>query len=119
MPLIAVNGCQFVDSVHGGQCIIKSGLSKYTKVCGKEVCLNGLVVTVAGGTIPGPQVAPIDITVNAQIIQHTTYEGEHPLALNEISSGQDMAEYQVGDKTVKAPVTIQIVDAGQQFVKAQ
>ena len=119
MPLIAANGCQFTDSVHGGQCIIKSGLSKYTKVCGKEVCLNGLVVTVSGGTIPGPQVSPIDITMNAQIIQHTTYEGEHPLALNEVSSGQDTAKYQVGDKVVELPVTIQITDAGQQFVKAQ
>lgn len=117
--LIAVEGCTFTDTVHGGQCVIKSGLSPYSTVNGSKVCLDGLVVTVAGGTVPGTQIDPVDVTLNAQIIQGSKIDGKLPLALNEISSGQETGKYQVGDDVVTAPIIIQITDAGQLYTKAQ
>ena len=117
--LIAIEGCTITDINHGGQCTIKSGLSEYDKVCDGKVCLDGLVVTVSGGTIPGAQVSPVDVTINAQIIQNTAVEGKCPLAINEVSSGSETGQYQVGDDTVTQPIVLQITDAGQQFVKAQ
>ena len=117
--LIAVEGCTITDINHGGTCVIKSGLSTYETINGKKVCLDGLVVTVSGGTIPGPQVAPVDVTINAQIIQFSPFGGKCPLAVNEVSGGTEIGEYTVGQSTVPAPIVLQITDAGQQFVKAQ
>ena len=116
---IAIETCTIVDSAHGGTCIIKSGLSQNVKVCEGKVCLDGLVVTVAGGTIPGPQVAPVDVTINAAIIQGTTVEGKCPLALGEVSSGLEQGQYQDGPSTQTLPIVLTIADAGQTFVKAQ
>lgn len=117
--LIAVEGCTITDLNHGGTCVIKSGLSPYTKINGSKVCLDGLVVTVAGGTIPGNQIDPVDVTLNAQIIQYSKIDGKLPLAKGEQSSGQEMGKYQVGDNVVTAPIIVQITDAGQLYVKAQ
>lgn len=121
MPLIAVNDCQFQDNTGGGQVTILSGLSQHTKACGKPICLDGLQVQVVGGQLPGgyAQVNPVTVTINAQIIQHDKVEGKCPLAVNEISSGQEMGTYSNGQSSTQAPVIVQITDAGQQFVKAQ
>lgn len=122
---IAVETCQFQDTAHGGVCTIKSGLSQYTTINGKKVCLQGLVVTVVGGTIPGPQVDPVDITFDLPPmiaplqIKGTKIEGKIPLALGEVSSGLETGKYTVGQSVQTLPITLTLVDAGQQFVKAQ
>ena len=66
MPLIAVDGCTLQDTVGNGQCTIVSGLSQFTKVCDKAVCLDGLQVMVAGGILSGAtQTAPVMVKLNA------------------------------------------------------
>lgn len=117
MPLVAVESCQFVDTTHGGQCEIVDGLSTNEKIDGKKICLDGLKVLVSGGTIPGPQVEPVTVTINANIISGVKYGGKLPLAINEVSSGDEMGTYTVGQSTVSAPIVLQIVDAGQTDVQ--
>ena len=117
LNLIVVNGCTITDTTHQGTCTIKSGLSQKVKVTDKEVLLDGVVITVAGGTVPGAQIAPVDVTLNAQIIQKLKFEGKCPIALNEVSSGTETGKYQVGDTVQTLPIILQITDAGQTKVK--
>ena len=115
--LIAVDGCTIVDSIHQGQCQIKSGLSANVTIAGKAVLLDGVVITVSGGTVPGPQQAPVDVTLNAQQIQNLKIEGKCPIGMGEQSSGTETGSYQVGQSTVSAPIILMIADAGQTAVK--
>lgn len=117
MPLIAVDGCTITDTAHQGTCSIVSGLSVATKVDGKAVCLDGLKVMVSNGTVPGAQVAPVTVTINAKLIHGVKFEGKAPLAVGEVSGGSETAEYQVGNSTVSAPVVLTITNAGQSDVQ--
>lgn len=118
MPLVAVDGCTIQDAVHQGQCTILSGLSTNTKIDGKAICLDGLKVQVAGGSVPGTQLEPITVTINAMQIVGTKFDGKAPLAIGEVSSGQETANYQVGQTVQNLPVVLTIVDAGQTDVQA-
>ncbi len=118
MPMVAVEGCKIEDTVHKGTCTIQSGLSVNTKIDGKKICLDGLKVLVSGGTVPGPQVAPITVTINANLIKGAKFDGTLPLAVGEVSSGSEMADYTVGQSTVTSPVVLTITDAGQSDVEA-
>lgn len=118
MPLVAVESCQIVDAAHQGTCQIISGLSENEKIGGKKICLDGLKVLVSGGSVPGPQTAPVTVTINANIISGVKFGGKLPLAINEVSSGAEMGSYVVGPSTVSAPIVLQIVDAGQAEVQA-
>lgn len=115
--LVAVEGCTIVDTLHQGQCTIKSGLSENVKVAGSKVLLDGVVITVSGGTIPGPQTAPVDVTLNAQQIKKLQFEGKCPIGIGEQSSGSEMGSYQVGQSTQSLPIVLMIADAGQTAVK--
>lgn len=116
MPLAAVENCVIEDTAHKGQCVIASGLSVNETIDGKKVCLDGLVVTVSGGTIPGPQISPVNVTINAKIIKGVTVGGKLPLAVNEVSSGDEIGQYQVGENVVSAPIVLTITNAGQNYV---
>lgn len=118
MPMVAVQGCTILDTTHQGTCTIISGLSTGTKIDGQAVCLDGLQVMVAGGTIPGAQTAPVVVTINAMQIVGTKIDGKAPLAVGEVSSGTEMGSYVVGNSTVSAPIILQIADAGQVAVQA-
>lgn len=118
MPLIAIDGCTIQDTVHQGQCQIVSGLSVGTKVDGKAVCLDGLKVMVSDGTVPGKQVAPVMVTINAKMIAMTKFEGKAPLAVGDMSGGTEQGQYQVGNSVVAAPIMLTIADAGQTDVQA-
>lgn len=118
MPLVAVDGCMLQDMVGQGQCQIVSGLSVGTKIDGKAVCLDGLQVMVSGGTVPGAQVAPVMVKLNALNIIGTKFEGKAPLALGDMSGGTEMGQYQVGNAVVSAPIIVRIMDAGQVAVQA-
>lgn len=119
MPLIAVDGCTIQDVVGNGTItVIPAGMSKFTKVCDKAVCLDGLQVMVAGGSIPPlTQSAPATITINAMNIVGTKFEGKAPLAVNDMGMGT--ATYQAPNgATSSVPITVQIMDAGQTAVQA-
>ena len=73
---------------------------------------------VSGGTVPGPQVAPITVTLNANLIKGAKFDGMLPLAVGEVSSGSETADYTVGQSTVTSPVVLTITDAGQSDVEA-
>lgn len=118
MPFIAVDGCTIQDTAHQGQCTIKSGLSTKTKVNGKAVCLDGLEVIVAGGTVPGAQVAPVTVTINAKMIANTKFDGKVPLAVGDMSDGSATGKYQVGNSVTEAPILLVIADAGNTLVQA-
>lgn len=118
MPLIAVQDCTITDTIHQGQCQILSGLSAGTKIDNKFICLDGLKVLVSGGTIPGPQIAPITVTINAMQIIGTKIEGKLPLAMGEVSSGSETGSYQVGNVTQTLPIILTITNAGQSGVNA-
>jgi hypothetical protein len=117
LNLIAVEGCTIQDVAHQGVCEIKSGLSEKVTVAGKAVLLDGVVITVSGGTVPGAQVEPVDVTLNAQIIQKLKFEGKCPIALNEVSSGNEQGKYSTSSGTVTLPIVLKIIDAGQDKVK--
>lgn len=117
MPLVAVDGCTITDAAHQGTCTILSGLSTATKIDGKAVCLDGLKVQVAGGSVPGAQIEPVTVTLNARMIQGVKFEGKAPLALGEVSGGSETADYQVGQTVVNMPVVLTITDAGQSDVQ--
>ena len=117
MPFVALENCQIQDTLHKGTCQIQSGLSVNTKVDGKKVCLDGLKVLVSGGTVPGPQVEPVVVTINAAIISGVKIENKLPLAGGEVSSGDETAEYTVGQEVVTAPVVLTISKAGQNDVQ--
>ena len=117
MPLVAVDGCTITDAAQG-ECTILSGLSTATKIDGKAVCLAGLKVQVANGSVPGgKQMEPVTVTLNARLIQGVKFEGKAPLALGEVSSGSETANYQVGQTVVNMPVVLTITDAGQSDVQ--
>ena len=67
--------------------------------------------------MPGAQVSPVDITLNAQIITKLKFEGKCPIALNEVSSGTETGDYQSGSSTVTQPIVLKITKAGQDKVK--
>lgn len=113
MPLVALENCTIDDTVHKGTCKIQSGLSPFTAMDGKKVCLDGLKVLVSGGTVPGPQVAPVVVTINAAMITGTKVDDKVPLAVGDVSSGTETAQYQVGQSVVTAPVELTISNAGQ------
>lgn len=116
MALIAVENCTIEDTIHKGTCMIQSGLSEKTKIDGKKICLDGLKVIVSGGTVPGPQVAPVTVTINAAQIAGVKFDGKLPLAEGDVSSGTETGSYQVGDSTVSAPIVLRITNAGQSDV---
>lgn len=118
MPLVAIDGCTLQDTVGQGQCTVVSGMSMFTKIDGKAVCLDGLQVMVSGGTVPGPQVAPVMVKLNALSIVGTKFEGKAPLAMGDMSGGTEMGQYQVGNSVVSAPIVVMIADAGQTDVQA-
>lgn len=113
MPLVALENCKIDDTVHMGTCTIQSGLSPFTTMDGKKVCLDGLKVLVSGGTVPGPQVAPVVVTINAAMITGTKVDDKVPLAVGDVSSGTETAQYQVEQTVVTAPVVLTISNAGQ------
>lgn len=113
MPFVALENCQIQDTIHQGQCTIQSGLSPFSTMDGKKVCLDGLKVLVSGGTVPGPQVAPVVVTINAAMITGTKVDDKVPLAVGDVSSGTETAQYQVGQSVVTAPVVLTISNAGQ------
>lgn len=117
MPFVALENCQIQDTVHQGTCEIQSGLSPFTTMDGKKVCLDGLKVLVSGGTVPGPQVAPVVVTINAAMITGTKVDDKLPLAGGEVSSGSETAQYTVGQSVVTAPVVLTISDAGQNDIQ--
>ena len=117
MPFVALEDCQIQDTIHKGKCTIKSGLSVNTKVDGKKVCLDGLKVLVSGGTVPGPQVEPVEVTIDAALIDGVKIDGKLPLAAGEVSSGSETAQYTVGQSVVTAPVVLTISNAGQNDVQ--
>lgn len=117
MPFVALETCQIQDTLHQGTCQIQSGLSVNTKVDGKKVCLDGLKVLVSGGTVPGPQVAPVVVTINAALIGGAKIDDKLPLAGGEVSSGSETAQYTVGQSVVTAPVVLTISNAGQNDVQ--
>lgn len=116
MPFVALENCQIQDTLHQGTCQIQSGLS-VTKVDGKKVCLDGLKVLVSGGTVPGPQVEPVVVTINAALISGVKIDEKLPLAGGEVSSGSETAQYTVGQSVVTAPVVLTISNAGQNDVQ--
>lgn len=113
MPFVALENCQIQDTLHQGTCQIQSGLSPFSAMDGKKVCLDGLKVLVSGGTVPGPQVAPVVVTINAAMITGTKVDDKVPLALGDVSSGTETAQYQVGQTVVTEPVVLTISNAGQ------
>lgn len=117
MPFVALENCQIQDTIHQGTCTIQSGLSEFTKIDGKKVCLDGLKVLVSGGTVPGPQVAPVVVTINAALIAGVKIDGKLPLAAGEVSSGSETAQYTVGQSVVTAPVVLTISNAGQNDIQ--
>ena len=117
MPFVALENCQIQDTIHQGTCTIQSGLSEFTKIDGKKVCLDGLKVLVSGGTVPGPQVAPVVVTINAAMITGTKVDDKVPLAVGDVSSGTETAQYTVGQSVVTAPVVLTIINAGQNDIQ--
>ncbi len=113
MPLVALENCKIDDTVHKGTCEIQGGLSPLTTMDDKKVCLDGLEVLVSGGTVPGPQVEPVVVTINAAMITGTKVDDKVPLAVGDVSSGTETAKYQVGQTVVTAPVVLTISNAGQ------
>lgn len=118
MPLVAIDGCTIEDTAHKGTCTIQSGLSEHTTIDGKKICLDGLKVVVSGGTVPGPQVAPVTVTISANLIKGAKFDGKLPLAVGEVSSGEETADYTVGQSTKTESVVLTITDAGQRDVSA-
>jgi hypothetical protein len=117
MPFVALENCQIQDTLHQGTCVIQSGLSDFSKIDNKKVCLDGLKVLVSGGTVPGPQVAPVVVTINAALIPGVKIDGKSPLAAGEVSSGSETAQYTVGQSVVTAPVVLTIINAGQNDIQ--
>lgn len=117
MAFVALENCTIVDTLHQGTCTIQSGLSENTKCDEQKVCLDGLKVVVSGGTVPGAQVDPVVVTINAAIIGGTKIEGKLPLAAGEVSSGEETAQYVVGEEVVTLPVVLTISDAGQNDIQ--
>lgn len=117
MPFVALENCQIQDTIHQGTCTIQSGLSPFSTMDGKKVCLDGLKVLVSGGTVPGPQVAPVVVTINAAMITGTKVDDKVPLAVGDVSSGTETAQYQVGQTVVTAPVVLTISNAGQNDIQ--
>lgn len=118
MAFVALENCTITDTIHQGICTIKSGLSEHTGIDGKKICLDGLEVIVSGGTVPGPQVAPVTVTINAAVIKNTKFENKIPLAIGDVSSGEETGEYTQGLSKVTAPIVLCITDAGQGDVQA-
>lgn len=118
MPLIAVNGCTLQDAMHQGQCTIKAGLAKNSKIDGNPICLDELEVIVAGGTIPGAQVAPVTVKIKAAAIVGTKFEGKAPVAVGDMNTGGETGKYQVGNSVQEQPIVITVADAGQTAVQA-
>lgn len=119
MALIAVENCTIEDTVHKGTCMIQSGLSEKTKIDGKKICLDGLKVVVSGGTVPGPQVDPVTVTINAAKIAGVKFDGKLPLAVGDVSSGTETADYTVGQSTKTESVVLTITKAGQSDVTGE
>ena len=72
---------------------------------------------MSGGTVPGPQVAPVVVTINAAMITGTKVDDKAPLAVGDVSSGSETAQYQEGQSVVTAPVVLTISNAGQNDVQ--